>query len=38
MGDYGIAGLWLLLALSLVAAVAVAAASIWLADRTLANR
>jgi hypothetical protein len=35
MGDYGIAGLWLLLALSLVAAVAVAAASIWLADRTL---
>ena len=37
MGDYGIAGLWLLLALSLVAAVAVAAASIWLADRTLAK-
>src|ERR1700755_2076089 len=35
MGDYGIAGLWLLLALSLVAAVAVAAASMWLADRTL---
>jgi hypothetical protein len=35
MGDYGIAGLWLLLALSLVAAVLVAAASIWLADRTL---
>src|SRR6476620_3163279 len=35
MGDYGIAGLWLLLALSLVAAVAVAAASILLADRTL---
>src|SRR6478735_7704530 len=35
MGEYGIAGLWLLLALSLVAAVAVAAASMWLADRTL---
>jgi Protein of unknown function (DUF4239) len=35
MGDYGIAGLWLLLALSLVAAVLVAAGSIWLADRTL---
>lgn len=35
MGDYGKAGLWLLLALSLLAAVAVAAASMWLADRTL---
>ena len=35
MGDFGIAGLWLLLALSLVAAVLVAAASMWLADRTL---
>ena len=35
MGDFGIAGLWVLLALSLVAAVAVAAASIWLANRTL---
>jgi hypothetical protein len=35
MGDYGITGLWLLLALSLVAAVTVAAASMWLADRTL---
>jgi hypothetical protein len=35
MGDYGIAGLWLLLALSLVAAVLVAAGSMWLADRTL---
>ena len=37
MGDYGIAGLWLLLALSLVAAVLVAAASMWLADRTLSK-
>ena len=35
MGDYGIAGLWLLLALSLVAAVLVAAGGIWLANRTL---
>ena len=35
MGDFGIAGLWLLLALSLVAAVVVAAGSMWLADRTL---
>ena len=35
MGDFGIAGLWLLLALSLVAAVLVGAASMWLADRTL---
>lgn len=35
MGDYGKAGLWLLLALFLLAAVAVAAASMWLADRTL---
>src|SRR5262245_5991216 len=35
MGDYGIAGLWLFLALSLVAAIAVAAAGMWLADRTL---
>ncbi|MCW2512435.1 MAG: hypothetical protein JWR11_1477 [Mycobacterium sp.] len=37
MGDYGITGLWLLLALSLVAAVLVAAGSIWLADRTLSK-
>ncbi|OBF28901.1 hypothetical protein A5724_26140 [Mycobacterium sp. ACS1612] len=37
MGDYGLAGLWLLLVLSLVAAVAVAAASMWLADRTLSE-
>jgi hypothetical protein len=35
MGDYGMAGLWLLLALSLVVAVLVAAGSLWLADRTL---
>src|SRR3954467_15981605 len=35
MGDYGIAGLWGLLALSLVAAVLIAAAAMWLADRTL---
>src|SRR5215213_4761343 len=35
MGDYGIAGLWLLLALALLAAVAVAAGSMWLAHRTL---
>src|SRR5215213_4121836 len=35
MGDYGIAGLWLFLALSLVAAVLVAAGSVWLAHRTL---
>src|SRR3954451_18658248 len=35
MGDFGIAGLWVLLALSLVAAVAVAACSVWLAHRTL---
>ena len=35
MGDFGIAGLWLLLALSLIAAVLVAAGSMWLADRTL---
>jgi hypothetical protein len=35
MGDFGIAGLWLLLALALVASVLVAAGSMWLADRTL---
>src|SRR3569833_407210 len=35
MGDFGIAGLWVLLALSLVAAVAIAVGSIWLANRTL---
>ena len=35
MGDFGVAGLWVFLALSLVAAVGVAAASVWLANRTL---
>ena len=35
MGDFGIAGLWLLLAASLVASILVAAGSLWLADRTL---
>jgi Protein of unknown function (DUF4239) len=35
MGDFGIPGLWLLLALALIASVLVAAASLWLADRTL---
>lgn len=35
MGDYGIAGLWLFLALTLVVSVLIAAGSIWLAHRTL---
>jgi hypothetical protein len=35
MGDYGIAGLWLLLVLSLIVAVVIAAGGIWLANRTL---
>jgi hypothetical protein len=35
MGTYGIAGLWVLLALALVAAVLVAVLSMWLAHRTL---
>ncbi len=35
MGDYGLTGLWLLLALSLVAALAIAAGSVLLADRVL---
>ena len=35
MGDFGIAGLWLFLALALVVSVLVAAGSLWLADRTL---
>lgn len=35
MGDFGIAGLWLLLAASLSAAVSVAVASMWLAKRTV---
>jgi hypothetical protein len=37
MGDYGIAGLWLLLALALGASVLVAAGGMWLADRTLSK-
>ena len=35
MGDFGIAGLWLLLALALVASVLVAAGGMWLAEHTL---
>jgi len=35
VGNFGIAGLWVFLALSLVAAVAIAAGSVWLANRTL---
>jgi hypothetical protein len=35
MGDFGIAGLWLLLALALISAVVVGAAGMWLAHRTL---
>ena len=35
MGDFGIAGLWVFLALSLVGAVAVAAGAIWLGHRSL---
>ena len=35
MGTFGIAGLWLVLALVLVVSVFVGAVSIWLADRTL---
>ncbi len=35
MGDFGVAGLWLLLALALISAVLVGAASMWLAHRTL---
>ena len=35
MGDFGIAGLWLLLASALVVAVLVGVGSVWLADRTL---
>src|SRR5689334_11704736 len=35
MGDYGMAGLWLLLAVSLVAAVLIAACSVLLSARTL---
>ena len=35
MGDFGIAGLWLLLALVLIVSILVGAGSVWLADRTL---
>jgi uncharacterized protein DUF4239 len=35
MGDFGLAGLWLFLALALVASVLVGAVAMWLADRTL---
>jgi hypothetical protein len=37
MGNFGIAGLWLLLALALIVSILVAAASMWLADRTLSK-
>ena len=37
MGDFGIAGLWLFLALALVVSVLVGAGAMWLADRTLAK-
>lgn len=35
MGEFGIAGLWLFLAIALVTAVLIAAGSVWLANRTL---
>ena len=35
MGDFGIVGLWLFLALALVVSVLVGAGAMWLADRTL---
>jgi hypothetical protein len=35
MGDFGIAGLWVLLAVSFVVSILVAAGSMWLANRTL---
>jgi hypothetical protein len=35
MGDFGIAGLWLFLALALVVSILIAAGMMWLADRTL---
>ena len=37
MGDFGKAGLWLLLAVALVVSVLVGAGSMWLADRTLSK-
>jgi hypothetical protein len=38
MGDYGIAGLWLFLALAFVVAIAFALFSMWLAERTLPDQ
>ena len=37
MGDFGIAGLWLLLALVLIVSILVGAGSVWLAHRTLSK-
>jgi uncharacterized protein DUF4239 len=37
MGDFGLAGLWLFLALALAVSVLVAMGAMWLADRTLAK-
>ena len=37
MGDFGIAGLWLLLALALIVSILVGAGSVWLAHRTLSK-
>ena len=37
MGNLGLAGLWLFLALALVVSVLVAAGAMWLADRTVAS-
>jgi Protein of unknown function (DUF4239) len=35
MGEFGIAGLWLFLAIALITSVLIAAGSVWVADRTL---
>ena len=35
MGDFGIAGLWLLLALVLIVSILVGVGCVWLAHRTL---
>ena len=37
MGDFGIAGLWLLLALALIVSILVGVGSVWLAHRTLSK-
>ena len=37
MGEFGIAGLWLLLALALIVSILVGAGSVWLAHRTLSK-